>query len=554
MLDREKPPGRRRARFPTGIRLLRDPTLNKGTAFTEKERERLKLRGLLPPRVLPQEQQVQKVLENFHRNETDIDKYLYLISLQDRNERLFYRVILDHLQEMIPILYTPTVGLACQLYGHIWQRARGLFISARDRGRVAAVMRNWSYGPVRAIVVTDGERILGLGDLGANGMGIPVGKLSLYTACAGVDPAWCLPVTLDVGTENEQLLADPLYGGLLQHRLSTGEYDALVDEFMQAAATLFPRALVQFEDFGNRNAFRLLKRYRDRACCFNDDIQGTASVCLAGLHSAVRLLPSTRLTDQTILFLGAGEAGIGIADLVVTAMTTEGLSEGDARRRCWFVDSTGLVVKGRSDLAEHKRPYAHDHEPLPDLLSAVTALKPTALIGVCGRPHTFTRPVIEAMTAINARPLVLALSNPTTRSECTAEEAYQWSRGRAIFASGSPFPEIAYRGQTFVPGQANNVYVFPGLALGVIACGARRVTDEMFLAAARTLAAEVSEGDLASGRLFPPLVRIRAISASIATAVARVAYERDLATEPRPDDLRAFVEAQMYDPCYESYV
>ena len=533
---------------------MHDPMLNKGTAFTEKERERLKLRGLLPPRVLPQEQQVQKVLENFHHNTTDIDKYLYLIGLQDRNERLFYRVVLDHLDEMMSIIYTPTVGLACQLYGHIWQRARGLYVSALDRGRIATLLGNWPYGPVRAIVVTDGERILGLGDLGANGMGIPVGKLSLYTACAGVDPASCLPVTLDVGTENEQLLADPFYGGLLQRRLPKDRYDALVDEFMQAVARLFPRALVQFEDFANRNAFRLLEKYRDRACCFNDDIQGTASVCLAGLYSAVQLLPSTRLTDQTILFLGAGEAGIGIADLVVAAMTAEGLSNEDARRRCWFVDSKGLVVKSRNDLAEHKKPYAHDHELLPDLLSAVNTLKPTALIGVCGRPHTFTRPVIEAMARINERPIIFALSNPTTRSECTAERAYDWSDGRAMFASGSPFPPVNYQGKSFIPGQANNVYIFPGVALGGISSGSWRVTDDMFLTAARTLASNVSEADLARGSLFPPLGRIRIISTSIASAVARVAYENDLATEPRPEDLQAFIEAQMYNTGYESYV
>ncbi len=544
---------RRRGRFPTGVQILLDPTLNKGTAFSEKERGRLNLRGLLPPRMLTQDQQVQKVLENFHNKTSDIEKYIYLISLQDRNERLFYRVVIDHLDEMMPIIYTPTVGLACQLYGHIWRRARGLFITAQDRGRVVQVMKNWPYGPVRAIVVTDGERILGLGDLGANGMGIPVGKLSLYTACAGVLPAWCLPVALDAGTENKKLLADPLYIGLQQHRLPHDEYDALVDEFMRAAAKLFPRALVQFEDFGNKNAFRILSRYRDKACCFNDDIQGTASVCLAGLYTALRLLPSPRLTAQKILFLGAGEAGVGIADLVVATMTSEGLSADEARRRCWFVDSRGLVVKRRTDLAEHKRPYAHDHEPLPDLLSAVKSLKPSALIGVSGQPQTFTRPVIEAMAATSERQLVFALSNPTTQSECTAEQAYVWSGGRAIFASGSPFPPVDYEGQTFAPGQANNAYIFPGVGLGVIACGVRRITDDMFFTAARTLASEVSDADLARGSLFPPLRRIREISASIATAVARLAYEKDLATVPRPDDLEGFIEGQMYDPNYESY-
>jgi malate dehydrogenase (oxaloacetate-decarboxylating)(NADP+) len=385
-------------------------------------------------------------------------------------------------------------------------------------------------------------------------MGIPVGKLSLYTACAGVHPAYCLPITIDVGTGNETLLADPLYPGLPQHRLARDDYDALLDEFMSGVAETFPRALIQFEDFGTQNAFRLLHRYRDRACCFNDDIQGTASVCLAGLYSAARLLGSSSLVDQKILFLGAGEAGIGIADLVVAALMTEGLSKADARRRCWFLDSKGLVVLSRQDLAEHKRPYAHDHERLPDLLAAVNSLKPTTLVGVSGQPQVFTQAVIEAMASVNKRPVIFALSNPTTQSECTAEQAYVWSRGRAVFASGSPFPPCDFEGTTIVPGQANNVYIFPGIGLGAIACGARRVTDEMFLSAARTLAAEVSEADLARGSLFPPLRSIRKISAAIAVAVARVAYERGVAMEPQPDDLHAFITAGMYQPRYESYV
>ena len=544
----------RQSTLPTGLDLLHDPTLNKGTAFTEGERSALKLKGLLPPRVLTQDQKVQKILENFRKEPTDIEKYLYLISLQDRNERLFYRVLTDHLQEMMPIIYTPTVGLACQLYGHIWRRARGLFITADDRGRVVEVMRNWPHGPVRAIVVTDGERILGLGDLGANGMGIPVGKLSLYTACAGIPPAWCLPITLDVGTDNERLRQDPLYIGLPQHRLAADEYDALLDEFMQAAASVFPQALIQFEDFGNRNAFRILEKYRHRACCFNDDIQGTAAMCLAGLYSAMRLLATSRLAGQTILFLGAGEAGLGIADLLVAAMVAEGLSHEEARHRCWFVDSKGLVVQSRRDLTEHKIPYGHDREPVPDLLSAVRALKPTVLIGVSGQPQTFTRPVIEMMAAGNERPIVFALSNPTSRAECTAEQAYGWSGGRAIFACGSPFPAVNVDDRTFTPGQANNAYIFPGLALGVLTSRARRVTDAMFFTAARTLAAAVSEIDLAVGRVFPPLERIREISVSVATAVAELAFETGLATEPRPDDVRGLIQSQMYDPGYETYI
>ncbi|MBI4887251.1 MAG: NAD-dependent malic enzyme [Acidobacteria bacterium] len=554
MSEQPASPTRRRARFPTGVDLLHDPTLNKGTAFSEEERTKLGLKGLLPPRSLTQEQQVQKALDNFHRESSDIAKYLYLMSLQDRNERLFYRVVIDHLQDMMPIVYTPTVGQACQLYGHLWQRPRGLFISAQDRGSVARVMRNWPRGPVRAIVVTDGERILGLGDLGANGMGIPVGKLSLYTACAGIDPAWCLPVTLDVGTNNDALLGDPLYSGLPHHRLPREEYDSLIDEFMEGVAQVFPRALVQFEDFASANAFRLLEKYRHSACCFNDDIQGTAAMCLAGLDSAIRLLPVPELGAQTILFQGAGEAGIGIADLLVAALMADGVSESAAKDRCWFVDSKGLVVTSRGDLSEQKRAYAHDHEAAPDLLSAVKLLKPTALIGVSGQPHTFTRPVIETMAAANEKPVIFALSNPTSKSECTAEEAYAWSGGRAIFASGSPFAPVAYGGRTIVPGQANNAYIFPGLALGVIASGARHVTDAMFLEAARALSAAVGHSDLAQGRIFPPLERIREISRSIATVVAARAYDAGLATTPRPNDIGAFIDGQMYEPRYATYV
>ena len=535
---------------PSGVALLRDPTLNKGTAFTEEERDRLHLRGLLPPKVLDLDQQLHRTLESFRSKASDIEKYIYLISLQDRNERLFYRFISDHLAETMPIIYTPTVGQACQRYAHLWRRPRGLFISANDRGRMAEVMRNWPSSAVRIIVVTDGERILGLGDLGANGMGIPVGKLSLYTACAGVHPDWCLPVTLDVGTEHEPFLRDPLYIGLPQRRLRGEPYDALIEEFMEAVRTVFPRALVQFEDFGNTNAFRILKKYQDRTACFNDDIQGTAAVTLAALWSALRMVPSQPLGSRNLLFLGAGEAGTGIAELVVTAMMREGVPEADARARCWFIDSKGLVIKDRTDLADHKRPFAHHHRPLPDLLSAVHALRPSAIIGVSGQPRTFTREIIEAMSGINERPIVFALSNPTSKSECTAAEAYEWSGGRAVFASGSPFPTAEYQGQTFVPGQANNAYIFPGVGLGVIASGARRVTNEMFMTAARTLAGTVSDADLAHGSVFPPLERIQEISASIATAVAQLAYERGLATEPKPVDLRGFVKRLMYVPSY----
>jgi malate dehydrogenase (oxaloacetate-decarboxylating)(NADP+) len=384
-------------------------------------------------------------------------------------------------------------------------------------------------------------------------MGIPVGKLALYTACAGVHPAQCLPVTLDVGTNNERLLNDPLYIGLRQRRLRGQAYDALVDEFMTATQEVFPHVLVQFEDFANINAFRLLNKYRDQVCTFNDDIQGTGSVALAGLYSALRIT-GRQLTEQKVLFQGAGEAAVGIADLIVAAMVGEGLPEEQARGRCWLVDSGGLVVKSRTGLAEHKSPYAHAHPPLPDFLTAVESLGPTAIVGVSGQFGAFTRPVLETMARLNERPIIFALSNPTSKAECTAEQAYTWTKGRAIFASGSPFAPVTLGGKTYVPGQGNNAYIFPGVGLGAIACGARLVTDEMFFASAQVLANEVSEADLEQGRIYPPLAAIRKVSAAIAVAVAEVAYRRGLASQPKPDDLLAHIEAHMYAPRYRSYV
>ena len=534
---------------PRGFDLLQDPTLNKGTAFSEAERDALGLRGLLPPRVASLDEQVLRVLDALARKTDPLEKYIYLMALQDRNETLFFRVVVDRLEELMPIIYTPTVGQACQEYGHILRKARGLYVTKRDRGRVADVMRNWPRRDVRVIVVTDGERILGLGDLGANGMGIPIGKLALYTACAGIHPCSCLPVALDVGTDNEKLRGDPLYIGLPEKRLRGDAYDALVDEFIAAARNQFPHALVQLEDFGNTNAFRLLDRYRREICTFDDDIQGTASVVLAGLYSALRI-KHARLKDQKLLFLGAGEAGIGIGDLVVTAMVDDGLTKEEARARCWFVDSKGLVVASRSDLAVHKHAYAHDHPPVSSFEQAIEALKPTAIIGVSGVGRTFTRGVVEAVTRHNERPVVFALSNPTSKAECTAEEAYAWSGGRAIYASGSPFDPVVVGGTRFVPGQGNNAYIFPGVGLGVIASSARLVTDEMFFAAAKALAAEVTDADLALGRIYPPLSNVRAVSLAIASAVADVAWQRGLAQRPMPADVAGHVKSLMYEPVY----
>ncbi len=477
-------------RLPQGEALLHDPLLNKGTAFTEAERSALGLRGLLPPHVHTLEEQLARVMDNYRNKQTDLERYIHLVSLQDRNETLFYKVVGDYIEEMMPIIYTPTVGQACQQWGHLFRRPRGLYVSARDRGSMATLLRNWPGREVRVIVVTDGERILGLGDQGVGGMGIPVGKLSLYTACAGIDPATTLPVMLDVGTENEGYLADPLYLGLRQRRVRGAEYDALVAEFITAVGEVFPRALIQFEDFANLNAFRLLEQWRGKVCTFNDDIQGTAAVTLAGLYSSLRVT-GKKLRDQVILFFGAGEAGVGIGDLIVSAMVDEGATLEEARQACWFVDSKGLVVRSRAGLAEHKLRFAHDAPGAPDLLSALERLRPTALIGVSTIARAFNRQVVEAMSRINERPIVFALSNPTSKSECTAEEAYGWSKGKAIYASGSPFPPCVVGGRTFVSGQGNNSYIFPGVGLGVVATESRHVTDQMFAAAARTLASLV---------------------------------------------------------------
>jgi malate dehydrogenase (oxaloacetate-decarboxylating)(NADP+) len=536
--------------FPRGMELLRDPTLNKGTAFSEPERDLLGLRGLLPPHVSTQDEQVARVLDNFRRNESPLARYIQLASLLDRNEALFFRVITEYPDEMMPIIYTPTVGLACQQFAHIYRRPRGLFVTAEDRGRIAQVMRNWPHREVAMVVVTDGERILGLGDLGANGMGIPIGKLSLYTALAGLHPWKCLPVMLDVGTNNEEMLADPLYLGLRQRRLTGAAYDELVEEFIAAVMEVFPGAVVQFEDFANHNAFRLLQHYRERLCCFNDDIQGTAAVTVAGILSSQRIT-GRRVSEQTFLCLGAGEAATGICDLLVAAMVEEGLDPETARGRCWMVDSKGLVVAGRGPLAEHKLPYAHLHAPVDDFLGAVKALRPTAIIGVGAVPGAFNEAVVREMSRLNERPVVFALSNPTSKAECTAQQAYEWSDGRALFASGSPFlPVTLPDGRHFVPRQGNNSYIFPGVGLGLVVIGARRATDAMFLAAARTLARCTSDADLAQGSLYPPLAGVRPVSAEIACAIAEIALRDGQADLERPEDLVQLVQSEMYDPRY----
>lgn len=533
-----------------GFDLLQHPRHNREMAFTHAERDALGLRGLLPPRVVTLEQQVQRSLSHLEVKSTDLDKYIYLTGLLDRNETLFYRLVLDHIGELMPIIYTPTVGEACQRWGEIFRRHRGLYVTAEDKGRVRDVLANWPSQDVEVLVVTDGERILGLGDLGAQGMGIPIGKLALYTACAGIDPARCLPVTLDVGTENEALRHSPFYPGLDRKRLRGHAYDELVAEFVDAVHEVFPHALLQWEDFATDNAFRVLAAHRHRVRSFNDDIQGTAGVTLAGLYAAARAT-GRPLTEQVLLFLGAGSAATGIAELVVSAMVADGLAEADARRRCWFVDSKGLVVASRADLPDYKRGFAHEHAPMASLAEAVRAIRPTALIGVAAVPGAFTEDVVRTFASQTETPIVFPLSNPTSKAECTAEEAFRWTEGRALFASGSPQGPVRLRGRTVMPRQANNVYVFPGLGLGVVATRASRVTDTMFLAAARALAATVTDADLAQGSLYPPLERIRDVSVRIAAAVARVAVAEGLATAAMPDEpLEPWLADRMYQPIY----
>jgi malate dehydrogenase (oxaloacetate-decarboxylating)(NADP+) len=529
-----------------GFEVLRDKALNRSIAFGEADRQRLGLSGLLPHRVTSQDQLVERVMTNLRRLPRDLDRYMLLSALQERNERLFYRTVIDHIDEILPLIYTPTVGEACREFSHMAREPKGFFITPDDRGRIARILGNWPEKDIRVIVVTDGQRILGLGDLGANGMGIPVGKLALYTACAGIAPGRCLPVTLDVGTNNAELLEDPLYLGYPHQRVEGRAYFDLVDEFIGAVRRRYPRALVQFEDFLTPNAYALLRKYRERVLCFNDDIQGTAAVALAGVYASTRITKAA-FRDLRILFLGAGSAATGIADLMVSAFVEAGLTLPQARERLWFVDVRGLVVKDREDLMEHNLPYAHAHRPL-GLIAAIDALRPQVLIGATGAPGTFTREAVEHMARVNERPVVFALSNPTSKAECTAEQAYAWSDGRAIFASGSPFGRVRFAGREFRPGQGNNAYVFPGIGLGAVSCQARTLPDALFLEAARTLAGMVRESDLAEGCLYPPLKSSRRVSLAIAVAVAAKAYSLRLARRRRPGNLRESIAKSMYDP------
>merc|ERR1719312_2028744 len=539
----------------TGMDYLRDPKLFKGMAFSLEERQTLGIHGLLPARIKSLDEQADNCLRNLRRFQDPLNQYMYMVDLLDRNERLFYKLLSENIEELMPIVYTPTVGLACQKFGFAFKRPQGLFITIHDKGHVYDVIKNWPEDDVKAIVVTDGERILGLGDLGAQGMGIPVGKLALYTSLADIPPYQTLPIQLDVGTNREELREDVDYIGLRQERVTGPEYDEFIDEFMKAVVRRFGQhCLIQFEDFGKNNAFRLLDKYRDQYCTFNDDIQGTASVALAGNFAALKAT-GKGLKDHTFLFQGAGQAAVGIALLISMALEKrEGLTREEALKRIWLRDSKGLVVKNRPEggISEPKAPFAHDHAPVSDLMEIIRDIKPTCLIGAAAIPNVFTPEVIQEMSSLNEKPIIFALSNPTSKAECTAEAAYTHSEGRAIFASGSPFPPFEGFGKMFEPGQGNNAYIFPGLSLGIIAAGIRHVHESVFLFAAEGLANLVTEEDLALGRMYPPLSKIKEISIKIATKVAEEAYKEGMAsTYPEPKDKEAFIRTKLYNYEYD---
>jgi len=531
-----------------GIEVLKDPRQNKSTAFTVEEKERLELRGLLPYFVSSQEIQKQRVIENIRRKESNIEKYIFLSALQDRNERLFYRTVMDFLPELLPIIYTPTVGEACQKFSHIYRADKGFYITPEDKGSIAEVLANWPDKDVRIIVVTDGSRILGLGDLGCNGIGIPIGKLSLYVAGGGIDPEHCMPIMLDVGTDNEALLDDLLYVGYPHKRPPQEEYDEIIDEFIYAVQKQFPKALIQFEDFITPNAYRILEKYQDKVLCFNDDIQGTAAVALAGIYSSMKITGG-QFKNQTIMFLGAGSAATGIGDLIVHALMAEGHTEEEALRQLWFVDINGLLVNENPGIMPHNERYVQDHPILP-FIEAIHSIKPNILIGVSGAGGTFTKEVIEAMCEVNERPVIFALSNPTSKAECTASEAYTWSSGKAVFASGSPFKPVTLDDKVFVPGQGNNAYIFPGIGLAAMAVEAKYLPDSVFLVAAASLAREVNPSDLESGNVYPKMSNLRTISFEIAIDVANHLFDLGLTRIEKPLNVRTLIKSKMYDPTY----
>jgi malate dehydrogenase (oxaloacetate-decarboxylating)(NADP+) len=538
---------------PRGFHVLHESEMNKDTAFTEAERTSLGLEGLLPPSVETIDTQQQRVLRQLGHKATDIERYIYLMQLLDEDETLFYHVLMSDPARFLPIVYDPTVGEACLKFGHIYRRPRGMYVSLKHKGRVRNVLENWPKKDVRVICVSTGGRILGLGDLGANGMGIPIGKLQLYTACAAVPPYGLLPVLLDCGTDNRELLEDPLYLGLRQPRpTQQEEMDAFADEFVQAVQDVFPNCCIHFEDWRGTDALRYLARYRDKVSCYNDDIQGTGSITVAGLLNAMKI-KKENLKDQRVLFLGAGSAGIGIADMIVSAMELEGASERQAQDNVWLFDINGLIEITRTDLIPEQKPYAHPHPPTRDLVSAINSIKPTILIGVSTIGGAFTQAVVEAMSKVNERPIIFALSNPTDHVECTAEQAYTWSKGKALYAAGVQFPPVKYDGKTFLPGQANNFYIFPAVGLAIFATNTKRVTDEMFIVAAKAVADQVSDQQREMGLLFPPQSNILEAEIQTAKRVAALIFERNLSRVEQPKEIDGWLRALLYKPEYPTY-
>jgi malate dehydrogenase (oxaloacetate-decarboxylating)(NADP+) len=532
-----------------GIDLLEDASLNKSTAFTEVEKEALGLVGLVPDVTETEDMQLQRVLLQLAQKPTDLERYIYLINLLDHNETLFYRTVMSDPARFLPIVYDPTIGEACLKFGHIYRQARGMYLSMARHGKVKEVLRNWPQKDIRFICVTDGGRILGLGDLGANGMGIPIGKLQLYTACAGVPPQYLLPMYLDAGTNNEQYLHDPLYMGMRKTRPRTEDLYSFVDEFMEAVQEVFPKCCVHFEDWTGVDAVHLLQRYRDKYCVYNDDVQGTAGIVLAGMINAAKV-KSTKLSDEKYLFFGAGSAGIGLADLLCSAMVQEGRALKDAQRHVYMFDINGLLETTRTDLIDFQKPYAHKHAPTRDFVAAIESIKPTTIIGVSTVGGTFTQKVIEAMSRINERPVTLALSNPTEHAECTPEQAYTWSNGKAIYAAGVQFPPVHFKGQTFLPGQANNFYIFPAIGMAVFATQASRVTDEMFIEAARAVADQVPSDLLKQGLLYPLQSNILETEIQTAARIAKLVFDSGLARVARPADIVSFIRNLVYKPEY----
>jgi malate dehydrogenase (oxaloacetate-decarboxylating)(NADP+) len=533
-----------------GVERLQDPSLNKSTGFTEAEKRALGLIGLVPDVTESEDLQLQRVNLQLAQKPTDLERYIYLINLLDHNETLFYRTLMSDPARFLPIVYDPTIGEACLKFGHIYRQPRGMYLSMARRGQVKDILRNWPQKDVRFICVTDAGRILGLGDLGANGMGIPIGKLQLYTACAGVPPQFLLPMYIDAGTNNEQYLHDPLYLGMSKTRPSTQELYSFVDEFVEAVQEVYPKCCIHFEDWTGVDAVHLLQRYRDKYCVYNDDVQGTAGITLAGMINATKL-KGTKLKDEKYLFLGAGSAAIGLADLLCSALVAQGMPLKEAQSRVSMFDINGLLEDTRTDLVDFQKPYAHRHTPTRDFVAAIDSIKPTTIIGVSTVGGAFTQKVIEAMSRINERPVILALSNPTDKAECTPEQAYTWSNSNAIYAAGVQFPPVQVNGKKFFPGQANNFYIFPAIGMAVFATEASRVTDEMFIEAASAVADQVPPDLLKQGLLYPLQSNILETEIQTAARIAELIFDSGLASVKRPADMVAFIREHVYKPEYK---